>query len=393
MKIIELPFKVNKPILACGADMKGAFTLARGREAFLFDGFGDLGDPDNLAKYERSVKAHTKKLGIKPSIVACDLHPGYFSSKFAESFQSGCSSAHLSVRYNCGPCTLYRIQHHEAHVASAIVDNNIKGSIIGVAFDGTGYGSDGNIWGGEFFVVRCPLSVGRQNFRRIAHLEYVPMPGGDAAVKEPWRMAASYLYYAFGEDFFKSRGRAHLNVPYINKDSLKVLVKMIDKNINSPLTSSAGRLFDAAGSIILAKARVSKEAELPIELERLVSGDRCGSYKFRFRPDGEGVIIDIKEIIKGIVKDLSNKRERQEISSKFHNTMADVITKTVLNLSKKFKVKQAVLSGGVFQNKYLTAKAVRSLTANDMKVYTHSNIATNDSGIPIGQTAIANARG
>lgn len=384
MRIIKLPFKVKKPILACGADMKGAFAIAKDKKAFLFDGFGDLGDPDNLEKYEKSVKAHIKKLDTGPAVIACDLHPGYFSSKFAESFQQSCSSAHLSVRYKC---ELYRVQHHEAHIASAIADNDIKGDVIGVAFDGTGYGSDGNIWGGEFF-------VGNLNrLTRAAHLEYIPMPGADTAIREPYRMAASYIYRAFDKDFFKSSSRAHLNVPYINKGSLKVLVKIIDKNINSPLTSSAGRLFDAAGSLILGKGRISKEAELPIELERSISDKECGSYKFKFRTGKEGLIIDAAGIIKGIIEDLAGEAEKSEISCKFHNAMADVVVNTVISLKKKFRVNQAALSGGVFQNKYLAGRAVELLTVKGVKVYTHSGVATNDSGIPLGQIAIANARG
>ena len=368
MKVIKLPLKVKKPILACGADMKGAFALAQDDEAFLVDDFGDLSDPDNLEKYDRSIKTHIEKLGIKPAIVACDFHPNYFSTRFAENLQLNTSNLRLC-----------KIQHHEAHVASAIVDNNIKGDVIGVAFDGTGYGSDGNIWGGEFFI------GGLKKFKRIAHLKYIAMPGGEKAVKEPWRMAVSYLYDAFGN-----------NLPSLvkrwKKKDVAILKAMIDKNINSPRTSSAGRLFDAAGSLILERDIVLKEAELPIELEKLVSGEKCGTYKFRFYSDGEMIVVDIKDTIKCIVKSLSGKVKRSEISCKFHNTIADIITKTVLRLSKKFKVKQACLSGGVFQNRYLTAKVVELLEEEGIRVYTHSNITTNDSGIPVGQIVITNAR-
>ncbi len=382
---ITLPFKVNKPILACGADLKGAFAFAIGRKAILVDEFGDLSDLDNFTKYSRVIKYYRKKLRINPKIIACDLHSDYFSTRFAKAYI-----------LDPVPCTLYPVQHHEAHIASAIIENNIKGNVIGVAFDGTGYGSDGFIWGGEFFI------GGLKGFRRAAHLEYIPMPGGEMAIKEPWRMAASYLYRAFGKDFSTSRLVRNYTSSAVEKHNFglarrikidtSILLKMIDKNINSPLTSSAGRLFDAAGSLILAKAKVSKEAELPIELERLILPGRSGSYKFRFRPDDEGIIIDTKEIIKGIVKDLSDKAERQEISRKFHNTMALVIAKTVLRLSGKSGIRQAVLGGGVFQNRYLTAKAVELLEAFGLKAYTHSNIPTGDSGIPLGQIAITNAR-
>ena len=386
---IKLPFNVNKAILAYGADLKAAFALAKGEKAFLVDGFGDLGDLDNFTKYEKAVKKYQKKLDIKPEIIACDLHPGYFSTRFAESY----IQCHVS-------CVMCHVQHHEAHIASAIVDNGIKGGVIGVAFDGTGYGSDGNIWGGEFFI------GGLKGFRRAAHLEYIPMPGGEKAIREPWRMAASYIYRAFGNKKLASRlvrnytssevekhnfGLAR-RVKILPSSNLRVLGTMIEKRINSPLTSSAGRLFDAVGSLLLSKDRVSKEAELPMELEKLSSGQTCEKYKFDIRPDGKNFIIGASMIIKEIVKDLSRKTDKAVISCKFHNTMADIILRASLSLSRKFKIKQVVLSGGVFQNKYLVRKAVEALRANHLKVYTHSRVPTSDSGIPLGQIAIANAR-
>jgi hydrogenase maturation protein HypF len=364
---IRLPFKLKRPVLACGADLKGAFALARGREAFLIDGFGDLSDPDNFAEYERAVKKYQKRLGIKPQIIACDLHPGYFSTRLA----------HEYTKYDIRN-TIYEIQHHEAHIASAIVDNDIKGKVIGIAFDGTGYGSDGNIWGGEFF------TGGLKKFKRAAHLEYIPMPGGEMAIKEPWRMAVSYLYHSFG----KIDAAPILKKRWREKD-VAVMKAMIDKKINSPLTSSVGRLFDAVGSLVLAKDRVSKEAELPIELEGLVSGTGCGSYKFDIRPGCEGLIAETGGIIRDIVKDLSGKIDTAVISRKFHDTIADLILGVSSKLRKKFKLRQVVLSGGVFQNKYLAARAAEILRASKFKVYIHSGIPTNDSGIPIGQIAIA----
>ena len=348
--------------------MKGAFALARGDEAILIDGFGDLGDLDNFEGYEKSVRKNLKKLGIKPEIAACDLHPDYFSRHFAENYTLS------AKRY-----TLFEIQHHEAHIASAIVDNNIKGDVIGVAFDGTGYGLDGHIWGGEFFI------GGLKSFKRVAHLEYIAMPGGEKAVKEPWRMAVSHLYNAFGN-----------NPPSIikrwSKKDIVIIKAMIDKNINSPLTSSAGRLFDAVGSLVLSKDRVSKEAELPIGLENIAIELCRGKYDFDIDTGGKGYKISCKKIIKGIVKDLTKGVDASTISSKFHNTVAEIILKVSLKLKKKFKINKVALSGGVFQNKYLTARTVEILAAKGLKVYKHSAVSTNDSGIPIGQIAIANAR-
>ncbi|MCX5665703.1 MAG: hypothetical protein NT036_01445 [Candidatus Omnitrophica bacterium] len=358
MKIIELPFKVKKPILACGADMKGAFALAEGRNAYLFEGFGDLSDLDNFTRYEKAVKAAEKKLNIRPQIVVCDLHPNYFSTQFAENrvlaYFSGTKKAR---KIGAVP---FRVQHHEAHIASTIVDNNIKGPVLGVAFDGTGYGTDGNIWGGEFFTGNF------KGFKRVAHLDYIPMPGGEVCIKEPWRMAASYLYSAFG------------SVEGYDKKRWAILKNMIDKKINSPLTSSMGRLFDAVGSIILNKRTAEFEAELPIKLENIAEKNIDDSY-------GSG---GIAKIIKGVVRDIENKEEAAMISAKFHNSIAGMILAT----AKKSKLKRVVLSGGVFQNKYLLNNTSKLLSKNGFKAFIHFNVSTNDSGIPIGQIAIANAR-
>ncbi|MDD3906170.1 MAG: hypothetical protein PHS46_06555 [Candidatus Omnitrophica bacterium] len=366
---ISLPFKIKRPILSCGADMKGAFAFARGREAFLAEGFGDMANPDNFTRYEDAVKKCQKELGIKPQIIAHDLHPGYFSNRFAENYsESG---------------ALYPVQHHEAHIASAIADNDIKGDVVGVAFDGTGYGSDGNIWGGEFFVGSL------KGFTRAAHFEYIPMPGGEKAIRQPWRMAVSYMYHAFGN-------RLPVSARRWRRDELAVLKTMIDKGINSPFTSSAGRLFDAVGNIILEKDVITKDAQLPVELERLVSGQSSGSYEFDIKDKGGMLIIGTAPVIKGVIKDLRKNRKGKKgkavIACKFHNAMADIVTKVSLKLSRKLKTGRVVLSGGVFRNKYLTARASGLLSSAGLKVYVNSQVSTDDSGIPLGQIAIANER-
>ena len=359
MKEFKLPFKVKRPILACGADMKGAFAIAKGDTAFLEDGFGDLGELDNFTRYESAIRKCVKSLRVMPKIIACDLHPGYFSTRFAENY-----TLH-AIRY-----TLLKIQHHEAHIASAILDNDIKGTVIGVAFDGTGFGTDGNIWGGEF------LAGSLKGFKRAAHLKYIPMPGAETAVREPWRMAASYLYAAYGSKFLK------LNIDFVkslDKKKWTVIKAMIDKKLNSPLTSSAGRLFDAVGSLVFAQNTVRSEAELPIALEKIATLSCVDRYSF-------------EKMIKGIVEDLSKGLGAPTISAKFHNTVAAMIAQTSMELSKKFKTKKVVLSGGVFQNKYLTKRASSMLEERGLEVFTHSRFETNDSAIPIGQIAIAATR-
>jgi len=357
MRTIKLPFRVKRPILACGADLKGAFALAKGSDAYLFDGFGDLSELDNFTRYGLAVGAAQRRLKITPQVVVCDMHPGYFSTQFAESYKLSAIS-----------CQLYRVQHHEAHIASAIVDNDIKGDVLGAAFDGTGYGTDGNIWGGEFFTGNV------KKFKRAAHLDYIPMPGGEACIREPWRMAASYLW--------KNRDRHHFSK---RRAILKI---MIEKKINSPLTSSMGRLFDAVGSLVLNKENASFEAELPIELEKIADKNERGHYDFELKKGNGPILIDMSKAIKGILRDLDKKFRKPKISAKFHNTIALMILKA----AERFNIKNVVLSGGVFQNRYLKDRAMKLLSESDFKVYAHLNVETNDSGIPIGQSAIANTR-
>ncbi|MDP3730566.1 MAG: hypothetical protein Q8R14_03460 [Candidatus Omnitrophota bacterium] len=368
MKKLTLPFGVKKPILACGADLKGAFALAKGRDAYLFDGFGDLSDLDNFTKYEKAIEAAKKKFKIDPQVIVCDMHPGYFSTQFAESCQLSAVSPQL-----------YRVQHHEAHIASAITDNDINGEVLGAAFDGTGYGPDGNIWGGEFFVGNI------RNMKRAAHLDYIPMPGGEACIREPWRMAASYLYAIFGPNFLKLKMDF---VKSIDKNSWTILKEMIDKKLNSPLTSSMGRLFDAAGSMILNKRKAKFEAELPIELEDIADENENGHYDFELRKTDGLISIDMSGAIRGVLKDVDKKVPISRISAKFHNMIAFIILKA----AGRHKARRVALSGGVFQNKFLKERSVRLLKDNGFKVYTHLRVQTSDSGIPLGQIAIANAR-
>jgi len=372
MITVKLPFRLKEPLLACGADLKGGFALAKEREAFLVDGFGDLADPDNAARYEKAVKKYIKELAIRPAVLACDLHPGYFSAGFAE--------AHGLKSVRRPP---YKVQHHEAHIASAMVDNSIGTKVIGAAFDGTGYGSDGNIWGGEFFVGDAG------SFRRVAHLKYAAMPGGELAIREPWRMALSYLYGAFGD---RTRGLNMGPVKRLDGKNYNILKAMIDKGINAPLTSSVGRLFDGVACLVLSKDKASFEAELPIELEKQVSRSCDGAYDFESVPKNGVLIVDPSLPIKGVVEDIMDGADRATISAKFHNTVANIVLKTCSSLRKRFRIGQAVLSGGVFQNRYLTERSVGILKGDGFKVFTHRNVPTNDSGIAIGQIAAADAR-
>jgi hydrogenase maturation protein HypF len=249
-----------------------------------------------------------------------------------------------------------------------MVENGITGDVIGAAFDGTGYGTDGNVWGGEFLAGRA----GR--FARAGHFDYIHMPGAEAAIREPGRMAASYIYKATGKC---ADGR---------------LKAMIDKGFNSPLTSSVGRLFDAAGSIILGKPKITTEAEIPIELENMSDAGCLESYAFSMSNSEGRLLVSADKMIRGILRDMNKGVEKGKVAAKFHNTIAEIITATALSIRKKYRIKKVALSGGVFVNAFLRRRALDRLEKFGFSVYSQAIAATGDNGIPVGQVAIANAR-
>ena len=358
-------------ILALGAQSKSSFCFVKSGGFHISDYSGDLGDIHNLRNFERDIKKMQKKLKVTPGIIACDLHPEYISSKLAAEW--------LKVRGS----RLKAIQHHKAHVASCIFDNDVEGKVIGIAFDGTGYGLDGNIWGGEFFVGTL------KGLRRVAYLKYIPMPGGETAVREPWRMALSYLYNIYGKSF---------NFARMDKQKARLLTQMIDKGINSPLTSSMGRLFDAV-SALTGICHVAKyEGQAAIELERAISYQPSAfslnnGYNFSYFNDKGLVIVDWAPVIKGIVKDLQAKKTRTEISVKFHSAVCYMIRDVCRLLRKKYKIDKVCMSGGVFQNKFLATHAKPLLEKEDFKVYLHKNLPAHDGNIALGQAILASVQG
>jgi hydrogenase maturation protein HypF len=361
----------RRAVLACGAESKGVFSLAKGRNLFVSRDFGNLEEYGNFSKYQKDIRRNIGKLNIEPALIACDMHPGYNSTIFAEELKS------KSRR-------LVKIQHHHAHIVSCMAENNLKEKAIGVAFDGTGYGTDGAIWGGEFLVSTL------KDFKRAAHLKYVPMPGGDKAVVEPWRMAAVYLNDAFGDNFLR------LDMPFTKKictRDWKLLKHLVDKNINSPKTSSVGRLFDAVASMLLRIFKVSYEAEAAIKLQECAEDakDENGIYKYSIVKK-DSLIIDPQQMIKGIVRDIKNGIDGSTIASKFHNTIAEMVGDICALLKISAKTNKIVLSGGVFQNRLLTKKILTILKRRGFNIYTHKQFSTTDAGVSIGQAMIAAAR-
>lgn len=364
---------IDSNILALGGQSKSNFCFVKKGTAYLFESGGNLANLEDFRLFGAQIKKLQRKLKLNPKIIACDLHPEYISTKLANEI-----ATENTLKLNS-------IQHHEAHVAACIVDNKVKGDVIGIAFDGTGFGKDGNVWGGEFFLGNV------KTFKRKAHLKYVPMPGGEASVKEPWRMAVSYLYNIYGSKLWNLRVDFLKN---LDKKRAKFLIKAINKKINTPLTSSMGRLFDAVSSII-GICNVSKyEAQPAIELEKVIKNESPlteskNRYKFKYINKKETIVIDWSILIKEVTRDLKNKKTKKEISLKFHNAICYMIKDVCNLLRKKYKISKVCLSGGVFQNRYLSSSIKPLLEKDGFRVYLHSKLPAHDGNISLGQAAIA----
>lgn len=365
---VNLDLKFRKHILATGAQLKNTFCLARDSFAFPSTHIGDLENYETLDFYSREIERFKKLCSVNPEVVAYDMHPEYLSTKYALSLTD---------------VKKIPVQHHHAHVASCMAENKISRKVIGVAFDGTGYGEDGNIWGGEF------LLADLQSFQRVVHFRYIPMPGGEAAIKNPWMMAASYLYAGFGEDFL------NLDLELVRKiDSLKweIIRKMLDQKLNLFLTSSAGRLFDAVSVLLNFREKTNYEGQPAVELEFWADENLREKYEYEITGEKELHIVCPELIIKGVVNDLMKKESISRISARFHNTMAQIVYDVCSKLRKEYDLNSVCLSGGVFQNMFLLNRTCSRLSENKFRIYTHHRVPPNDGGISLGQAVIANQR-
>lgn len=364
---IILDFKL-KEVLALGGELKSTIGFSKENYIFLSQYLGDLKSVETLEFFKESITSFKKMFKAKPEIIACDLHPDYLSTQYAEE---------MKVKKGF---KIVKVQHHHAHIVSCMAENNVKEKVIGVAYDGTGYGDDGNVWGGEFLL--CDL----KKYSRAGHLKYCPLPGGDKAIVEPWRMTYSYLYSIYGP---KAKT---LDIDFNQRmdcNSLSIIEKMIDKNINSPLTSSCGRLFDAISSLIGIKDEISYEGQAAMELESFCSSGITEGYKFRTYKEEEKFIIDPQEIFINIIKDLKKGLDKKIIAAKFHNTVAEFTVDLCGKIRENTGINGIALSGGVFQNKYLTEKVIFSLEDKGFKVYIQRKVPPNDGGISLGQAVVA----
>jgi len=364
---IHLPFPVQE-VLACGGEEKNTFCFTKERYAFLSQHIGDLKNLETLEYFEESIEHYKSLFRLQPGIIAYDLHPEYLSTKYA---------LEVAARFN-HPVP---VQHHHAHIVSCMIDNGVKDTLIGVAFDGTGYGLDGHIWGGEFLIA----DLG--DFQRAGHFEYLPMAGGEAAIRRPYRLAIGYLYALLGEI---------PSLPFLAEiDDLEVEVirKQIDKGLNAPLTSSCGRLFDAVSALLGVRGEISYEAQAAIELEMLASeADPQGSYPFSIVQQ-EGVnLVRLKETLMTIVADLQDGIPIPIIGLKFHKTVGAIIVEMCQRISQATGLKGVALSGGVFQNRLLLRKTKEALKQAGFTPYIHHQVPTNDGGISLGQAIIAHTK-
>ena len=348
-------------VLATGSELKTCFCIGKSKKAILSQHIGDLKNINTYEFYIESLERYNTLFRFKPSLITHDLHPDYLSANYL----------------NNSSIKRMAVQHHHAHIAACMAENNVKDSVIGFSFDGTGLGDDGHIWGGEVFI--CNFV----EYKRHFHFKYIPQPGGDRTVEEPWRMAVSALYASTGREFLD------MDLPFLKQipnADVEILLDIIDKGINCPLTSSTGRIFDAV-SAMLGLCLYSKfDAEAPMRLEDLLNQTEDTDEFYPFVINKE---ISMDPAFRVITEDILNRTNTGLISAKFHNTIVEIICRAAEILKAQTGMNMVALSGGVFMNAYLLEKAEKKLTFLGFKVLTHSKVPSNDGGLALGQLAIA----
>ena len=353
------------PVLACGAELKNTVCLTKDNRAFISQHVGDLENLETLHFFKQTIDHLKQILQIEPEVIAYDLHPDYLSSRYALE-QKGVE--------------LIGVQHHFAHLVGCLAEHGLNEKVIGLMLDGSGYGLDGRIWGGEVLVGDCG------SFERCGHFAYLPLPGGARAIKEPWRMAVSYLFQAYGEDFLD------LPLPLlkrIDRSKIEILLQMIQKGVNSPLTSSCGRLFDGVAAIIGLRDTVAFEGQAAMELEMIQSQGNETPYNFEVLKSQEALQILPQPIIRGVVEDFLHGASREIISRRFHRTLVDVLTRVCRILREDRGLEKVAFGGGVFQNRTLLTEMEARLRAEGFQVFSKSLVPSNDGGISLGQAVAA----
>jgi hydrogenase maturation protein HypF len=363
------PFPLNlawesPSILATGPELKNTFCLTKGTYAFLSHHIGDMENYETLQSFEDGIIHYERLFRVSPQAIAYDMHPDYLATRYA------------IERAESDDLPAIGIQHHHAHIAACMAEHHLPADerVIGVAFDGTGYGEDGAIWGGEVLI-----STYRQ-YERFAHLDYIRMPGGDAAVRKPWRLALAWLHKA-GLPWSDTLPPVKAAI----KEEQRVIARQLETGLNSPQTSSMGRLFDAVSALIGLRQEVSYEAQAAIELESQADWDETGVYQFGFR-DG---LLEPSQVIRSIVNDLSDGVLVPVIAARFHNGVAQAVLEVCNRARENFGLDRVVLSGGVWQNMFLMRRTVALLREDDFDILIHRKVPANDGGLALGQAAIA----
>jgi hydrogenase maturation protein HypF len=360
---IDLGIEMEE-VLAFGGELKNTFCLTKGRYAILSQHIGDLENYETMRFFEETLDRMKHVFKVIPRVVAHDLHPGYMSTRMA---------------LTSGIARRLGVQHHHAHIVSCMAENHLRGRVLGVALDGTGYGTDGRIWGGEFLVADFA------GFTRRGHLRNVLLPGGDAAVRQPWRMALSYLRDAFGGQI-----PDHLRCfQGIEEKQVALVSTMLARRIQTVETSSCGRLFDAVAALLGLAAEVTFEGQAAIVLEAIAEPGIDERYDFAIE-EVEPVILDFRPVIFSIVNDIFLGRRAGEISARFHNTLSAAIGEVSSRIASSDAVRRVCLSGGSFQNLYLLGRTVVELRRRGFEVFLHAQVPANDGGLSLGQAMVAN---
>ncbi|MDY0220642.1 MAG: carbamoyltransferase HypF [Desulfobacterium sp.] len=356
------------PLLACGGGLKSTVCLVKENRAFLSQHIGDLDDEKSFEFYKKSVDHLKTILDINPKIVVHDLHPGYMSTTYA-----------LSL----GGVETIGVQHHHAHAAACMAENGLDEPVIAITLDGTGLGTDNTIWGGE--ILSCTLD----NFERRAHIVQIPMPGGDRAAREPWRMGVAWLFHCLGP------GLVDLDTPLVREldpVKLKFLIRMMEREVNSPLTSSCGRLFDGVAAILGLAHEVSYESQAAMALEAISTPLVDQGYELDIKTDKTGmVILDFSRAVQAIVRDLARGASIPTLARRFHTTVVDAFVISAARIGRQTNIATVVLSGGVFNNRIILGEITDKLEALGFMVYSHTKVPCGDGGISLGQAAVAGA--
>jgi hydrogenase maturation protein HypF len=364
---LELGRAYTTSVLAVGAELKNTFCLTKSSQAFVSHHVGDMENVATLEAFEEGVAHFRDVFDVEPAAVARDLHPDYLASRYA--LATGLPEV--------------VVQHHHAHVASVLADAGYyEGKVIGVAFDGAGLGDDGAVWGGEFLVADL------RGYERAAHLKYVPLPGGDAAAREPWRMALSWLRKLYGDDALKRP------LPFLDdipEGRREMVLEAAAKGVNAPPTSSMGRLFDAVAALAGLRNVINYEGQAALELEQLAAPDEDGAYEFSCEK-GSPLIIDATPVIEAVVSDLRAGVPPGMIAARFHSGVAAMVAAVASRLRDEYGLETVALGGGCFQNITLLNKLVPTLEGAGFKVLIHERVPTNDGGLSLGQAAAALAR-